>query len=500
MDGDLRKAAALLANSGSLLLGGLCESCSQILQERLAIISSGGSLDVLRPNENPIRTASDVTESNFADKVQAAQQTFLSGLDNTDGRISFGNPLLASEDGSGQGVDSEPYEKGGNALKQEAKVEKKLDDTLAPVSGHLASELNDVVAKMASHSLGGTTPSRTGKVESVKKKIFIETAGQILRLPSNTSEHARVMQVTRKKDFVSYERVNGNLVNVVEGLELHTNVFNETEHEELVNFIYHLQELGRNQKLRRRTYSEPRKWMRGKGRITIQFGCCYNYATDKDGNPPGIIQDEEVDDIPQMLKMVIKRLVKWHVLPCNSVPDSCIVNIYDVGDCIPSHIDHHDFVRPFCTLSLLSECDIVFGSNLKIVGPGTFKGSISIPLPVGSVLVLNGNGADVAKHAVPSVPMRRISITFRKMDPSKVPEGFTPDPDLVGTQPLKYTTQAVSKMQNPQLQAVKASHVSHLEIAGVQNGTSELPHFVLESDFPPLQVSEPGRKREKSKF
>lgn len=27
-----------------------------------------------------------------------------------------------------------------------------------------------------------------------------------------------------------------------------------------------------------RTYSEPRKWMRGKGRVTIQFGCCYNYA------------------------------------------------------------------------------------------------------------------------------------------------------------------------------------------------------------------------------
>jgi len=27
-----------------------------------------------------------------------------------------------------------------------------------------------------------------------------------------------------------------------------------------------------------RTYSEPRKWMPGKGRVTIQFGCCYNYA------------------------------------------------------------------------------------------------------------------------------------------------------------------------------------------------------------------------------
>lgn len=28
-----------------------------------------------------------------------------------------------------------------------------------------------------------------------------------------------------------------------------------------------------------RTYTAPQKWMRGKGRVTIQFGCCYNYAT-----------------------------------------------------------------------------------------------------------------------------------------------------------------------------------------------------------------------------
>lgn len=28
-----------------------------------------------------------------------------------------------------------------------------------------------------------------------------------------------------------------------------------------------------------RTYTEPQRWMRGKGRVTIQFGCCYNYAT-----------------------------------------------------------------------------------------------------------------------------------------------------------------------------------------------------------------------------
>lgn len=120
------------------------------------------------------------------------------------------------------------------------------------------------------------------------------------------------------------------------------------------------------------------------------------------------------------------------MLPGTSIPDSCIINIYDVGDCIPPHIDHHDFLRPFSTLSLLSECNIIFGSKLNIVGEGQFDGPLSIPLHVGSVLVLKGNGADIAKHAVPGVPSKRISITFRKMDPSRTPRGYEFPQDLKG--------------------------------------------------------------------
>lgn len=53
------------------------------------------------------------------------------------------------------------------------------------------------------------------------------------------------------------------------------------------------------------------------------------------------------------------------------------------GDCIPPHIDHHDFLRPFCTLSLLSEAKIVFGTKLEPVGEGEFEGPVRISLPVG---------------------------------------------------------------------------------------------------------------------
>ncbi|KAG6528767.1 hypothetical protein ZIOFF_010952 [Zingiber officinale] len=233
----------------------------------------------------------------------------------------------------------------------------------------------------------------------------------------------KVLDGERKKDFQKMEKVHGRLVNILEGLGLHAGVFSPAEQKQIVDCIYAFQKKGRNSELRERTYSEPRKWMHGQVRIIIQFGCCYNYAVvilqllTKHRNPPGIIRDEQVDPIPPLLKFIIKRMVAWRVLPTTCIPNSCIVNIYDKDDCIPPHIDHHDFLRPFCTVSFLSECNILFGTVLKVLGPGEFSGSTAIPLPVGyalekfaifllffSVLILNGNGAEIAKHCVPAVP------------------------------------------------------------------------------------------------
>jgi|APGre2960657444_1045066.scaffolds.fasta_scaffold06383_4 hypothetical protein len=155
--------------------------------------------------------------------------------------------------------------------------------------------------------------------------------------------------------------------------------------------------------------------MKGKGRITIQYGVCYSYAP-----TPGITQDV-VEAMPATLEAVVDRMVRWGVLPAAVRPDSCIVNIYEEGDCIPPHIDHHDFTRPFCTLSLLSEAPIVFGTRLTVVSEGVFTGAFALPLPTGSVCVINGASADVAKHAIPGVPSKRVSITFRRVSDPKRP-------------------------------------------------------------------------------
>jgi alkylated DNA repair protein alkB family protein 5 len=82
-------------------------------------------------------------------------------------------------------------------------------------------------------------------------------------------------------------------VNTVQGLELYENFLDEMEQEKVVRMIHELERLGQQGELRGRTFTAPRKWMRGKGRVTIQFGCCYNYAVDRQGRPPGILQGEE---------------------------------------------------------------------------------------------------------------------------------------------------------------------------------------------------------------
>jgi mRNA N6-methyladenine demethylase len=151
----------------------------------------------------------------------------------------------------------------------------------------------------------------------------------------------------------------------------------------------------------------------------MQFGACYNYARDSEGRDPGIIPEEVVEPMPPLLKALARRLVRWGVLPASKEPDSAIINLYEEGDCIPPHIDHHDFSRPFCTLSLLSRQSIMFGRRLVPQGPGEFvelgDRALHIPLAPGSCLVLKGNGADLAMHCVPPVSDRRISITLRKM-------------------------------------------------------------------------------------
>ncbi|GAB4848479.1 RNA demethylase alkbh9b [Ancistrocladus abbreviatus] len=403
---ELRIASEFLTTWLPFLSKGLCHHCIQVLSDRVHSLSPevDNTAEASNSGENSVAlTENDEncdTHSLGSWKDEAEMSSLSSGKDGANGWSD--HPPVAN---------SAPAARMSWAdMAQEDELAAEEDSDGSKLSGHVNVPTEEM-----------------GVVERMKTK-----------LSRDQREYIRFMNVKRKKDFICLERVNGKPVNILQGLELHTGVFSAAEQKRIVDFIYDLQEMGQRGELKERTYSAPRKWMRGKGRQTLQFGCCYNYATDKNGNPPGILQNEVVDPVPPLFKVIIRRLVRWHVLPPSCVPDSCIVNIYEEGDCIPPHIDNHDFVRPFCTISFLSECNIVFGMDLKAVSPGDFSGSFAIPLPVGSVLVLNGNGADLAKHCVPAVPTKRVSITFRRMDESKRPIYYAPEPDLQGLEPLHY--------------------------------------------------------------
>ena len=220
------------------------------------------------------------------------------------------------------------------------------------------------------------------------------------------------------------ESVKGKRMNTLSGLALFKEVLSPAEQQLTLHYVRRLRDLGDDGALCGRTYSAPRRWMKGKGRVTVQLGCCYNYARDSQGNPPGILPKEPVCGMGRFLEDLIDRMCQRGIFTQVTRPDTCIINFYSEGDCIPPHIDHLDFTRPFVTLSLLSEQSILFGANIKIVDEGEFAAPFNCPLPVGSVLVLDGNGANVAKHCVPSVRSDRVSITFRRIGHKDWKKGF----------------------------------------------------------------------------
>ncbi|RRT50182.1 hypothetical protein B296_00022745 [Ensete ventricosum] len=96
----------------------------------------------------------------------------------------------------------------------------------------------------------------------------------------------------------------------------------------------------------------------------------------------------------------------------SSLLDSCVLFGYDEHSqpyYKPPHLDN-----PISTL-VLSETTIAFGRSLISDHEGKYKGSLTLPIKQGSLLVMRGNSADMARHVVCASPNRRVIITFVKV-------------------------------------------------------------------------------------
>ena len=74
-----------------------------------------------------------------------------------------------------------------------------------------------------------------------------------------------------------------------------------------------------------------------------------------------------VPPFPPILERLVDRLTSHGFLPADVRPDSCIINQYDAGDCIPPHVDHPSYHRPISTLSLLGEEAMLVGTRFRTV-------------------------------------------------------------------------------------------------------------------------------------
>ncbi|KAF8389679.1 hypothetical protein HHK36_024198 [Tetracentron sinense] len=238
------------------------------------------------------------------------------------------------------------------------------------------------------------------------------------------------------KTFVGTEIFDGKADNVVEGLKLYDELFDNLEISKLVSFVNELRAAGRRGQLQgkfthafsfsdrneveaRRTFVISKRPMKGHGREMIQLGLPIADAPPEDeytaGSSKGMLY-RKAEAIPSLLQDVIEHLVHMKVM--TEKPDSCIIDFFNEGDHSQPHMSPPWFGRPVCIL-FLTECDMTFGRVIGVDHPGNYKGSLNLSLAAGSLLVMQGKSADFAKHAISSLRQQRILVTFTKSQPKR---------------------------------------------------------------------------------
>ncbi|KAK8567400.1 hypothetical protein V6N12_005990 [Hibiscus sabdariffa] len=238
------------------------------------------------------------------------------------------------------------------------------------------------------------------------------------------------------KTFVCNEMFDGKTVNVVDGLKLYEELFDEKEVSNLVSLVNDLRAAGKRGQFQGQTYVASKKPMKGHGREMIQLGLPIADAPLDDETPSGTSKERRIEAIPSLMQDAIERLVDLQVI--TSKPDSCIIDVYNEGDHSPPHMLPPWYGKPVCIM-FLTECDVTFGRVIAFDHPGDFRGSLKLSLAPGSLLMMQGKSADFAKHALPSVRKQRILVTFTKHQPKKFMtdnQRLLPSPSV--TQPSKW--------------------------------------------------------------
>ncbi|VFR02123.1 unnamed protein product [Cuscuta campestris] len=224
----------------------------------------------------------------------------------------------------------------------------------------------------------------------------------------NCEERRSLFKMT--KGFMGREPVKGHMVNVVRGLKLYEDIFSPIELSKLSDFVNQLRVAGRNGELSGETFILYNQQLKGNKRELVQLGTPIfghvkeDLASPKSSNEP----------IPALLELVIDHLIQWHLISENRRPNGCIINFFDEGEYSQPFLKPPHLEQPISTL-LLSESTMAFGRSLVGDSDGNYRASLVLPLKEGSLLIMRGNSADMARHAMCSSSNKRVSITFFKI-------------------------------------------------------------------------------------
>ncbi|WCJ21482.1 oxidoreductase 2OG-Fe(II) oxygenase family protein [Euphorbia peplus] len=224
---------------------------------------------------------------------------------------------------------------------------------------------------------------------------------------------ARPGQIKLAKGFSAKEQVKGHMVNVVKGLKIHEDAFTETELAKLTDFVNELRVAGQNGELEGDTYILFNKQVKGNKRELIQLGVpIFGHVEDSSSND----ETSHIKPIPVLLESVIDHLIQWHLIPEYKRPNGCIIHFFDEDEYSqpfqkPPHLE-----QPISTL-LISESTMAYGRTLVSDNDGNYRGPLMLSLKAGSLLVMRGNSADMARHVMCPSPNKRVSITFFRVRP-----------------------------------------------------------------------------------
>ncbi|XP_024520057.1 uncharacterized protein LOC9662435 isoform X1 [Selaginella moellendorffii] len=293
-------------------------------------------------------------------------------------------PVASGGDSPVQVEGNPSIRSGLKSNKVDAEIESKRSDSPLADEASIASDTTSSVEELK-------TELPSSNISTAKRSAI-----------ADAKKTSSVADESAEKSMSGFEEIDGQKVNVLEGLKVHEGIFDTKEASRLAALVSESHAAKKKNKIE----AGGKRSSKAKGKEVIHFGTIPSEISSP-------VTEETAEPMPAFLESIIDRLVKCQVVPASKRPDSCSISVLEPGDYMPPH-KHNNFEQPLFILSLGSQSELAFGRNLKANSSSTDE-KYKVGLPAGSVLVLEGNSAQMVQCAVQPLQSTRMLVTFGKM-------------------------------------------------------------------------------------